>query len=126
MQELPRPELTPRPWWRRIKWQTALSIAALVITVVSVGIWVARDALELFQSHRPSEGSLVVNINSATAEELETLPGIGPAMAQLIIQGRPYQTVEELDRVRGIGPILFTSLRPLLRTEGETEKLPDR
>ena len=97
-----------------------------MIAVVSGGIWIARDASWLFQSHAPSEGSLVVNINSATVEELETLPGIGPAMAQLIIQGRPYQTVEDLDRVRGIGPILFTSLRPLLRTEGETEKLPGR
>lgn len=115
-----------RSGWRRLKWRGPISAAALLVAVVSGGLWMARDAAWLFQPKRAGEGSLVVNINSATAAELETLPGIGPALAQLIIEGRPYQTIEELDRVRGIGPILFTSLRPLVRIDGTTEKLAER
>lgn len=38
----------------------------------------------------------VININTATAAELDTLWGIGPARAQAIIEGRPYSSVEEL------------------------------
>jgi competence ComEA-like helix-hairpin-helix protein len=71
----------------------------------------------------PSEGSLQVNINTASAAELASLPGIGPSLAQLIILGRPYSTVDELDRVRGIGPSLVASLRPLIHVDGETKPL---
>ncbi|MCP4366541.1 MAG: helix-hairpin-helix domain-containing protein, partial [Deltaproteobacteria bacterium] len=35
-----------------------------------------------------------IDVNSATPEELETLPGIGPKLAQAIIDGRPYEKVE--------------------------------
>lgn len=59
-----------------------------------------------------------VNLNRATAEELETLPGIGPAMAARIIEERrangPYASVEDLQRVRGIGPKTIESLRSLV------------
>jgi len=48
-----------------------------------------------------------VNINSATAAELEALPGIGPSKAEAIVKDRdangPFATVEDLSRVSGIG-----------------------
>jgi competence ComEA-like helix-hairpin-helix protein len=111
------PDLTPRPWWRGL-----LGITLAVIAVASGGIWLARDAKGLFQSNGPIEGSLVVNVNTASAKELQSLPGIGPALAQLIIQGRPYGSVGDIERVRGIGPSLVESLRPLLTTNGDTER----
>ncbi len=55
-----------------------------------------------------------VAINRATQAELETLPGIGPALAGRIIQfrnQRPFQTVEDLLQVSGIGPQRFEAIR---------------
>ncbi|MCX5917762.1 MAG: helix-hairpin-helix domain-containing protein [Deltaproteobacteria bacterium] len=43
-----------------------------------------------------------VNINSATKEQLEALPEIGPVKAQAIIDGRPYQKPEDVMKVKGI------------------------
>ncbi len=55
-----------------------------------------------------------VNINTATADQLQTLDGIGPATAQRIIDDRdangPFQTIEDLKRVSGIGDKKFAAL----------------
>lgn len=55
-----------------------------------------------------------VNLNTASQAEIESLPGVGPALAQRIIEGRPYQTLEQLDMVKGIGPKMLERLRPLV------------
>lgn len=65
-------------------------------------------------------GSLVVNINDSTPEQLETVPGIGPSLAALIIAGRPYQRVDDLLRISGIGERTLQSMRPFVKTDGET------
>jgi competence protein ComEA len=52
-----------------------------------------------------------VNINTATVEELDSLPGIGEAIAQRIVEGRPYGAIEELIRVKGIGQVTFDKLK---------------
>lgn len=59
-----------------------------------------------------------VNINTASSDELEKLPGIGPSTAQKIIADRssngPYETPEELKRVSGIGDKKFSALEDLI------------
>lgn len=60
-----------------------------------------------------------VNVNTATAGELESLPGIGPVLAARIVEHRtrhgPFQTLEDLLRVEGIGPGLLNRLRTAVR-----------
>jgi competence ComEA-like helix-hairpin-helix protein len=58
-----------------------------------------------------------ININTATAAELEALPGIGPVIARRIIEGRPYRSVEELARVKGIGRKRLDEIRALVRAD---------
>lgn len=60
-----------------------------------------------------------LNINTAPAEELELLPGIGPVAAAAIIDHRsragPFRSAFDLDQVKGIGPETIERLRPLVR-----------
>ncbi|MCB9138143.1 MAG: helix-hairpin-helix domain-containing protein [Caldilineaceae bacterium] len=56
-------------------------------------------------------GAGLIDLNLATAGELETLPGIGPSKAAAIMANRPYATVDDLTRVPGIGEKTVDQLR---------------
>ena len=56
----------------------------------------------------------LISINSATLEELQTLPGIGPAIAQRIIEYRTnntFQSLEQIQDVKGIGEAMFNKIK---------------
>ena len=67
---------------------------------------------------RPATPSGQVNINTASAADLDALPGIGAKTAALIVEYRqkngPFKKVEELMNVRGIGEKNFLKLKPQL------------
>lgn len=71
-----------------------------------------------------SEKSGVVNINTASAQELQLLPRVGPALAKRIVEFREkngtFKTSEELMRVKGIGEKTFELLKPYVTTSGPT------
>ena len=66
----------------------------------------------------------VVNINTASAEQLELLPRVGPALAGRIIDFRdangPFRSVDEIVAVKGIGERSFEMLEPYLVIDGAT------
>ena len=66
---------------------------------------------------KPAQGAAidVINLNTATAAQLATLPGIGPKAADLIVQYRQkngsFKKIEEIMNVRGIGEKTFLKLK---------------
>jgi competence protein ComEA len=52
-----------------------------------------------------------VSLNTATLEQLDLLKGVGPSLAQKIIDSRPYKQVEDLDNVSGIGEALYEGIK---------------
>ena len=64
-------------------------------------------------------GSGLLRINQADAEALQRLPGVGPVLAQRIVQHReangPFADLADLDKVEGVGPALLRDLEALLR-----------
>jgi competence protein ComEA len=66
----------------------------------------------------------VINLNTASSQELTRLPNIGPARAQAILELRQklggFKKVEDIMRVKGIGRKTFRKLEPMLRLQGTT------
>ena len=69
--------------------------------------------------HRRRRSSGPVSLNSASAEQLDGLPGVGPVLAQHIVDYRAqhggFRSVDELREVNGIGERRFNDLQPLVR-----------
>jgi competence protein ComEA len=104
-----------------MKFETRMTRASVLAFVAALGVLFAAAPV---LAAGGSGLSGVVNINTATAEELQLLPGIGEARAQAVIALRKknggFKSVDQLTQVKGIGPTALERLRPYLRTEGKT------
>ena len=111
-------------FWRKRNW--ALLLLALLLTLPAC----TRRSRVVTSSNRTNEQrsaianpqtSRRININNASANELETLPGIGKGLAARIIEHRkdygPFRRPEHLIMVRGISDQRFRALRDLIMVE---------
>ena len=101
---------------------TGLVIFAAGMTEAAADTTLGEHALQQQQQQaRPpaqTEAPPATNINTADAETLQKLPGIGPATAKSIIEFREqnggFKKIEELMNVKGIGEKTFLKLKPLI------------
>ena len=69
-------------------------VAGLAGLVLSAGVALAQTPQTT--PAKPAEKAALIDLNSATAAELEALPGIGKVRAEAIVKGRPYKGKDEL------------------------------
>src|SRR5262245_60630683 len=99
---------------------------ALLATVVALFVVTARDIVFAQKpAGKPAPAvPAVVNLNTATATQIATLPGVGEKAAQRIIEYREknggFKKIEELMNVKGIGEKSFLKLKPLI-TVGDSK-----
>ncbi len=97
---------------------SALNLAAPVRDGEQVRVARMGETIALPETESASS---LINLNRASAAELEELPGIGATLAARIVARResqgPYRSVEELREVSGIGEKLFTQIAPLVTIE---------
>ncbi len=106
---------------------TRMITAAMLVLALGVGTAAAQSSSRPGTTKETSAVEAQVNLNTATLTQLETLPGVGPAMAQRIVEYRQknggFKKIEELMNVRGIGEASFLKLKALVNVSApKTER----
>jgi len=116
---------------RRISY--VLSLLALIVLLAGVRAGAAAPAFQAKPSTAKAAGAPTtpLNINTATAAQLEALPGIGARTAQAIVDQRQknggFKKIEDLMTVKGIGEKSFLKLKPMVTVSADKgDKAGDR
>ena len=93
--------------------------------VAALGLALARAVFSLASAYAQSPAPKAkVNINAAPASELETLPRVGPKVAQRIVDFRTkngaFKRIEDIMKVQGIGEKVYETIKDLITVGGET------
>ena len=115
-------------WNKPAKAETTTKSADSTTTLAKQTEPAQPDAAELvFPEEAEPEISYPLDLNAATAEELETLPGVGAILAERIVSYREavggFQTLEELQQVNGIGSGIYSQIAPYLFIIGELQTI---
>ena len=114
---------------RKLRWGEGILIGAglMLLFALSWFLWLNRQPRTQFAApvHSVSMEELermsTINVNAASAKELEELPGIGPVLAEAIVAYReehgPFASAEDLMEVYGIGEGKLEAMRPFLRLD---------
>lgn len=92
----------------------------LIVVLVSLNVvnYIKRENLKNSHSLLVAEGAIQISINEAIAAELEDLPGVGPVLANRIVEYRKahggFKKLEELKSVQGIGDKIFQKILPYI------------
>ena len=115
------------PWRRRSAAPFLLWLILLGAVMAWVGSPAAARARPLSAAELATKQAGVlegqININEASSDKLQLLPGVGPATADKILryrERRPFRHPSHVMRIKGIGRKTFARLRPYIVVEGET------
>jgi competence protein ComEA len=79
----------------------------LVLLVVTSTLGPVPTSLVAAESPAAGQAVETIHLNQATAEQLQTLPGVGPALSERIVRYRsehgPFRTIDQLAEVKGVG-----------------------
>ena len=102
---------------------------ATVLAICGTILFASPDRATAIQQNPPAAAATpAINLNAATIDQLETLPGIGRKTAERIIEYRTksggFKKIEDLMNVKGIGEKSFLKLKALVAVPPKTDKAP--
>lgn len=112
---MPQTPSIPAHPWRSPPARATRVVASLLLLTAATGIAALGVSRAYDRAVPTAEIATRINLNTASAAELDLLPRIGPALAERIVADRHanglYQSVDDLDRVDGIGPKTLDRIR---------------
>jgi competence ComEA-like helix-hairpin-helix protein len=89
----------------------ASNLLFIIVVVLGILAFAGLSAWRWWSARQP------INVNTASIEQLQNIPEVGPAIAKGIVAGRPYSKPEDLKKVKGIGDKTFEKMKAKVRVE---------
>ena len=102
-------------------------LVGLVVAALLAGVGLSQCGKKesVSREQAAQQATAVINVNTASLDELMTLPRVNENLGRRIIAGRPYATVNDLEKVSGIGPKTLEGIRARV-TVGQPPSPPAR